>query len=51
MTSIRAFQAELLAKGYGFARPGIQELPWGLVMEIADPFGNRLRFCEDETAG
>ncbi|MCF7534907.1 glyoxalase superfamily protein [Pseudomonas petrae] len=26
--------------------PGIQDLDWGKVMEIADPFGNRLRFCE-----
>lgn len=51
LTGIRALQTELLAKDYGFARPGIQELPWGLVMEIADPFGNRLRFCEDEVAG
>lgn len=47
LTGIRAFQAELLARDYGFARPGIEELPWGLVMEIADPFGNRLRFCEE----
>lgn len=47
MTGIRAFQAELLARNYGFARPGIEALPWGLVMEIADPFGNRLRFCEE----
>ena len=51
MTGIRAFQAELLAKNYGFARPAIEALPWGLVMEIADPFGNRLRFCEEEVAG
>ncbi|MDR6177345.1 catechol 2,3-dioxygenase-like lactoylglutathione lyase family enzyme [Pseudomonas sp. SORGH_AS 211] len=47
MTGIRAFQAELLARNQGFARPGIEALPWGLVMEIADPFGNRLRFCEE----
>ena len=46
-SGIRPLPAYMLARNYGFARPGIEELPWGLVMEIADPFGNRLRFCEE----
>ncbi|QBQ39470.1 VOC family protein [Pseudoduganella plicata] len=43
---IRAWQQELIAKGYGYARPEVVDVPWGRQMEIADPFGNRLRFCE-----
>ena len=37
-------RAELLAKNYKHARPGITEQPWGRDMAIADPFGNRLIF-------
>jgi catechol 2,3-dioxygenase-like lactoylglutathione lyase family enzyme len=43
---IDALQQSLIAKNYGYSRPGIQEQGWGKVMEIADPFGNRIRFCE-----
>src|SRR5262245_16078311 len=44
-TELDAFQKELLAKGYKYARPGIEEMPWGSRdMSIADPFGNRLTF-------
>ncbi len=46
MHGIAALHAELTAKAYPYARPGIEAAPWGLTMEIADPFGNRLRFCE-----
>ncbi|MGK7754477.1 MULTISPECIES: glyoxalase superfamily protein [unclassified Roseovarius] len=27
-------------------RPGLEALPWGLQMEVIDPFGNRLRFLD-----
>jgi hypothetical protein len=27
-------------------KPGLQEAPWGLEMEVIDPFNNRLTFCE-----
>jgi uncharacterized glyoxalase superfamily protein PhnB len=41
-----AFQRQLKAKQYKYARPGIVEQPWGSRdMSIADPFGNRLTFC------
>lgn len=46
ITGIENLHAELNAKRYAHARPGIKHEGWGDVMEIADPFGNRLRFCE-----
>lgn len=46
MDDIDTFHRELIAKQYGYARPGIESLGWGRQMQIADPFGNRLRFCE-----
>lgn len=45
---IDAWQQELAAKNYGYAHPAVTAVPWGRQMEIADPFGNRLRFCEVE---
>lgn len=42
-----AFQKTLLAKQYRYARPDIEETPWGSRdMSIRDPFGNRLTFTE-----
>ena len=46
MTGIEALHRELLGKGYGYARPGVEQAPWGRELQVADPFGNRLRFCE-----
>ena len=46
VTGIRGWQQELAGKEYGYARPEVIDVPWGQQMEIADPFGNRLRFCE-----
>ncbi|MND89907.1 Bleomycin resistance protein [compost metagenome] len=46
MTDIDALHAELHARQYGYARPGIESLGWGRQLQVADPFGNRLRFCE-----
>jgi hypothetical protein len=35
----------ILAKGYKFARPKIEKMPWGSRdMSVTDPFGNRLTF-------
>jgi uncharacterized glyoxalase superfamily protein PhnB len=40
-----AFQKQLLASTYKYARPGIEETPWGTRdMSVRDPFGNRLTF-------
>ena len=47
-TGIRRFHTELAAKRYAYGRPGLHEQPWGLQMEVHDPFGNRIRFCEQE---
>jgi len=42
---IDAYHAELTAKEYGYARPGIDDTPWGSRdMSVKDPFGNRLTF-------
>jgi catechol 2,3-dioxygenase-like lactoylglutathione lyase family enzyme len=42
---IDAFHAELRAKPYRFARPGIGTMPWGMrEVTVGDPFGNRLVF-------
>jgi uncharacterized glyoxalase superfamily protein PhnB len=42
---LEVFQQELLARAYKYARPGIEEMPWGSRdMSVTDPFGNRLTF-------
>ena len=47
MGGLAHFHAELTAKAYRHARPGLHDQPWGWRdMEIADPFGNRLVFSE-----
>ncbi len=47
MDGLTDFHAELTAKAYRHARPGLHDRPWGWRdMEIADPFGNRLVFSE-----
>ncbi len=43
---LQALASELQDKQYGYSRPHAERVDWGLQMEIADPFGNRLRFCE-----
>ncbi|WP_332876864.1 glyoxalase superfamily protein [Massilia sp. S19_KUP03_FR1] len=48
IAGIAELQAELTAKQYGYARPGLVEQDWGTTMEVADPFGNRLRFCQNQ---
>ncbi|MGY5956466.1 glyoxalase superfamily protein [Kosakonia sp. BK9b] len=46
MTNIALFRDELHGKQYGYGRPEIIKQDWGDVMEVHDPFGNRLRFCQ-----
>ncbi|KUE85721.1 bleomycin resistance protein [Cupriavidus necator] len=43
---VDALQQELSAKDYPYARPGVADVGWGRMLQVADPFGNRLRFCE-----
>ncbi len=43
--SLEQYHEALLGKNYKYARPGVQEMPWGSKdMAIADPFGNRITF-------
>ncbi|CAH2906484.1 MAG: Glyoxalase family protein [uncultured Paraburkholderia sp.] len=49
--NIDALHRELQATNYNYARPGVEALPWGKVLEVADPFGNRIRFCEVQEEG
>ena len=49
---LEAYQRDLAAKRYKYARPGIETQSWGLKeMTVIDPFGNRLIFAEEMTAG
>jgi uncharacterized glyoxalase superfamily protein PhnB len=44
-SDLDAFHAELASKQYKYARPGIEEMPWGTRdMSVKDPFGNTLTF-------
>lgn len=48
MAGLDAFHGELVRKNYPFLRPGVEIAPWNAkLMEVTDPFGNRLRFNED----
>lgn len=46
MDDIEAFHAELRSRDeIGNIRPGLEDAPWGgKLLEVMDPFGNRLRF-------
>jgi hypothetical protein len=47
MQGIAEYHRELTAKNYRYNKPGIEDAPWNArVMEVSDPFGNRLRFSE-----
>ncbi|WP_336799279.1 glyoxalase superfamily protein [Kaistia sp. MMO-174] len=47
MRGIEAFHRELLAKKYGYSRPGLQDTGFDARMvQVPDPFGNRIRFHE-----
>jgi uncharacterized glyoxalase superfamily protein PhnB len=42
---LEAFRKQLHAKNYKYAKPNIEDTPWGSKdMAIKDPFGNRLVF-------
>ena len=42
---VDALHAELTAKQFKYARPEVQDMPWGSRdMSLRDPFGNRLTF-------
>lgn len=44
---IDELHAELQRRDYKYAKPGIEDAPWGeRLLTVADPFGNRLTFYE-----
>jgi uncharacterized glyoxalase superfamily protein PhnB len=48
-TGLADYQASLLARQYGYARPGLERQPWGATtMTVTDPFYNALVFSERE---
>jgi uncharacterized glyoxalase superfamily protein PhnB len=47
MRGIAEYHRELIDKNYRYYRPGLEDAPWDArVMEVGDPFGNKLRFSE-----
>jgi catechol 2,3-dioxygenase-like lactoylglutathione lyase family enzyme len=47
MKGVDALRAELIGKAYAYSKPGIQDdAPGGRLLEVPDPFGNRIRFSE-----
>lgn len=51
MRDIAAFHAELMAKDYRYNKPGLEEAVWdGKLVQVSDPFGNRIRFSEPNKA-
>jgi hypothetical protein len=43
-----ALQVELAGKNYRYMKPGVNKVPWGLEVEVIDPFNNRITFCQQE---
>ena len=51
MRGIADYHQELLGKHYHYNKPGLEDAPWDArVMEVSDPFGNKLRFSEPSKA-
>ena len=52
MRGIAEFHRELMAKNYRYNRPGLEDAPWDArVVEVSDPFGNKIRFSEPNEQG
>ena len=49
--NLSGLHEELGKKDYGFARPQINDTPWGTKeMSVKDPFGNRLTFVASDSS-
>ncbi len=46
MQGVDTLHQEISSRKYRFLRPGIENEPWGRVLAVIDPFGNRIQFCE-----
>ena len=50
-TALDDFFAEIDAKDYPHLNPAIMDAPWGdRLLEVIDPFGNRIRFNETRSS-
>jgi uncharacterized glyoxalase superfamily protein PhnB len=50
-TNLDHFHRDLADKKYKYARPRIEEMPWGTrEVSVKDPFGNRLTFSTPATS-
>lgn len=48
VSGLEQFHQELTERTYPYLRPSIEIAPWNAkLMQLVDPFGNRLRFSED----
>lgn len=46
-SSIEDYHKGLIEKNYRFAKPGLEQKPWGTKeISVGDPFGNRIVFYE-----
>lgn len=51
VADIASLERELAARHYRYARPHLEDAPWGeRFFTITDPFGNRLTFFEPKDA-
>lgn len=49
-TGLKEYCETLRAKDYRYYKPGVEESAWdSYIMELTDPFGNRLMFNESKT--
>ena len=46
MQGVDSLHKEISNRKYRFLRPSIENEPWGRVLAVIDPFGNRIQFCE-----
>lgn len=44
--NIAQLRDELHAKQYSYGRPEVVQRDWGLILQVYDPFGNRIQFCQ-----
>jgi catechol 2,3-dioxygenase-like lactoylglutathione lyase family enzyme len=52
LSGLAGYHREISGRDYPYLRPAVVRMPWGEdVMEVTDPFGNRLRFCEPVADG
>jgi catechol 2,3-dioxygenase-like lactoylglutathione lyase family enzyme len=44
VTDVMRLHRELHERDYRYAKPGVETMPWGLEVQVIDPFANRLVF-------